>query len=175
MDDKRLRQRCEAKVRELDIHAPFDVRSFCHALAAQRGRPILLEPLAGTAGACGIWVAVPSADLIFYEEETSPLHQDHIILHEISHLVCGHEPVPVSEGEISLLLFPDLQAQTVKHVLQRGGYSTFEEREAETLASLILERAGTGPSVQLSATSVEQEAVLGRLEKSLQAEGSETP
>jgi hypothetical protein len=175
MDDKRLRQHCEAKLRELKIHVPFDVRSFCNALAVTRGRPILLEPLAGTAGACGVWVAVPSADLIFYEEETSPLHQDHIILHEISHLVCGHEPVPVSEGEISQLIFPDIKPETVAEVLQRGGYSTFEEREAETLASLILERAGTEPGVQMSSNTFEEEEVLTRLERSLQAEGSEPP
>jgi Phosphoesterase family len=62
--DRRLRQRCEARLRELDLPEPFDVRSFCDELGTQRGHPILLHPVTGTVGACGVWVSVPSADLI---------------------------------------------------------------------------------------------------------------
>jgi hypothetical protein len=167
MDDKRLRRRCEARVQKLDLSAPFEVYSFCERLSAQRDRPILLQSVPGTANACGVWVSVPSADLIFYEQDTSPMHQDHIILHEISHLLCEHQPVPVSAREISHLLFPDLHPETVKRVLQRSGYATEEEREAELLASLILERVATGTHAR--ASTAKRDDVLGRLEASLQA------
>jgi len=59
-------------------------------------------------------------------------------------LLCGHDPVPVSKREISQLLFPDFDLDTVKLVLPRAGYSTVEEREAEILASLMLERVAVG-------------------------------
>src|SRR5207253_5857640 len=76
----------------------------------------------------------------FFEWNTSPLHQEHIILHETSHILCGHKSSPLSEGDLSLLLFPDLRPETVRHVLRRGGYMGYEECEAELMASLILER-----------------------------------
>ncbi len=143
-------------------------------LGAKRGHPILLQPLTGTTGACGVWVSVPSADLIFYEQETSRLHQEHIILHEISHLLCDHQPVPLSEGEVPELLFPDLQVETVKRVLQRGGYSTVEEREAETLATLILERVAVGPSIRAPTGSSGEDEALHRLKSSLEGDRSES-
>ena len=173
MHDRRLRQRCEARLRELDLPDPFDVRTFCEELGAKRSHPIVLHPLTGTVGACGVWVSVPSADLIFYEQETSRLHQEHIILHEVSHLICDHHPVPVSRSEISELLFPDLHVETVKHVLQRGGYSTVEEREAETLASLILERVAIGPPVRRTTGNPRGDEAVHRLEASLEADRSE--
>ncbi|MFD6939062.1 MAB_1171c family putative transporter [Streptomyces goshikiensis] len=39
---------------------------------------------------CGIRLETPDADLLFYEEATSPLHQNHILAHEISHIICDH-------------------------------------------------------------------------------------
>ena len=120
-----------------------------------------------------MWVSVPSADLIFYEQDTSPLHQEHIILHEVSHLLCGHAPVPVSEHETLQLLFPDFNLETVKSVLPRAGYSTEEEREAEILASLMLERVAAGSPASTSAQRGGDE-VLHRLETSLQADRGES-
>ena len=171
MDHRQIRQRCEARLQELDLSTPFDIHAFCETVSRQRGRPIVLHAVPGTAGACGVWVSVPSADLIFYEEHTSPLHRDHIILHEISHLLCDHRPVPVSEHEIARLLFPDVHPETVKLVLQRGGYETEEEREAEILASLILERVSAGSHGRRSGTG--QDRVLNRLEASLDASNRE--
>lgn len=171
MDDRQLRRRCEVRLKELALPMPFDIHAFCETISEQRGRPIVLHAVPGTAGACGVWVPVPSADLIFYEEHTSPLHQEHIILHEISHLMCNHHPVPVSEHEISQLLFPDVHPETVKLVLQRGGYATEEEREAELLASLILERVSAGSHGRRSRTG--QDRVLNRLVASLDASNRE--
>ena len=57
----------------------------------------------------GLWVAMPTADVIFHERETSPLHRGHIILHELCHLLSGHRPAPISREEAARLLLPDLQ------------------------------------------------------------------
>ena len=140
MDLKLLRRRCEARIEGWELPVPFDVHQLCRALAEQRQRPIVLRPLLGRDGPCGLWVAGPSSDFIFYAADTSPLHQQHIILHELSHLLCGHRTLPLGEDELRALLFPDLHAQTVERVLQRAGYSTADEQEAELLASVILQR-----------------------------------
>ena len=157
MDLKRLRQRCEARLQALNLPTSFDARSLCDALAACRGRPILLQPVANGAGPHGVWVAGPSVDVIFYERETSPLHQEHIILHELCHLLCDHRLTLVSDADYTRLLFSDLHPGTVQHLLQRVGYSTEEECEAELLASLILEQTVGRPPIGASAPDAEVE------------------
>lgn len=167
-----MRRRCEARLRELELPTPFEARTFCSVLAERRGRPILLRPIATRSGPWGVWVAAPSADIIFYERDTSPLHQAHIILHEVSHLLCGHQPVPVADAELTRLLFPDLCPETVQRVLHRSSYSGDEEQEAELLASLILERAGSG-SVPMVTADAEVLQLLGRLASTLEQDGNE--
>ena len=140
MDFKHLRRRCEARLKELDVPVPFDAPAFCDELARRRGRPIVLQPAVCGKGFYGLWVATPDADVIFYEQETSALHQEHILVHEVCHLLCGHEPLHVADSTALLALVPELRTAAVQHMLQRAGYSTEEEQEAELLASLILER-----------------------------------
>lgn len=168
MDLKQLRRRCEARLRELDLPIPFDVRAFCDALARRRGRPILLRPVASGTDCYGLWVATPAEDIVFYEQETSPLHRDHIILHELCHLLAGHRPAPASTAEIARLLLPDLRPELVHCLLQRSSYSSDDEREAELLASLILERSvGTSPA-PAPVLDARTAAALGQLEATLQ-------
>jgi hypothetical protein len=173
MDLQMLRKRCVARLRQLDLPIPFDVQSFCERLATRRGRPILLYPARSESGPFGLWVAGPSRDVVFYEEGTSPLHQDHIILHELCHLVCGHQPVPLSEAELARLLCPHLDPAAVQQVLRRASYSTDEECEAELLASLILRQtAGGPPRPEARPLDSETVGVLRRLEASLERDGS---
>lgn len=138
----RLRRRCLARLRDLPLPAPFDVHELCQRVAARRGRPIRLLPVAGLTGVCGLWIATGTTDLICYERDTTRPHQDHIILHELSHVLCHHYPV-TTPGHDTSALFPDLDPAMVRAVLGRAGYAAAEEREAETLASLIRQRATT--------------------------------
>jgi hypothetical protein len=135
----RLRRRCLARVRELSLPVPFDVRALCHEVAARRGRPLRLVPMTGLTDVCGLWISTDAMDLICYESDTTRPHQEHIILHELSHVLCEHYPVELP----TRTLLPDLDPAMVRTVLGRAGYSTDEEREAETLASLIRQHATT--------------------------------
>lgn len=167
MDLRLLRKRCEGRLEQLELPVPLTARSFCAKLAAKRGRPIHLHAVTTRAGPWGLWIAGPSADFIFYEQGTSPLHQEHIILHEACHLLCGHRPVSIGKDEYVRLLFPDLAPETIWCVLRRATYTADEEREAEFLASLILERANrlvsTQPPVAAAPTDLP-----GRLAASLE-------
>lgn len=144
MDLKDVRRRCEQRLRSLELPTPFDVHTFSQHLATRRGRPIFLRPIASQAGPWGVWAATRSSDIIFYEAHTSRLHQEHIILHELSHLLCGHAPLPVTEPSGLDALFPDLSPETIQSVLRRAAYSDEDECEAEILASLILESTAQG-------------------------------
>jgi hypothetical protein len=56
-----------------------------------RGRPIELYAYPITVpGPFGLWFRLPHRDAIFFQRESVSWHQDHIILHELGHLLCDH-------------------------------------------------------------------------------------
>jgi hypothetical protein len=141
ISNRSIRRRCRRLVDALDMPDPFDPFELCGRVANQRGRPIALHAVSMPPGTPGIWVSAGQRDYILYERDTSPLHQEHIILHELGHLLCHHTSGVAISPEISRLLLPDIDPDVVNRVLQRTVYSTHDEREAETIASLLLERA----------------------------------
>ncbi len=90
-------------------------------------------------GVSGAWVAMPSVDIVFFEEQTSPLHRQHVILHELSHILCDHRGIATGVEGLQSLLHATATIERLR-ALQRNHYSDEEEQEAEILASLILER-----------------------------------
>ncbi len=142
---RQLRHRFTAVLRELDLPAFFDVPALCAALGERRGRPIRLLPLPGLSEVCGLWIATETTDLIAYERHTSAPHQDHIVLHEIGHLLCDHYPASLTPAEQMRLLLPSLDPAMVRRVLGRAGYSSVEEREAEFFASMLGQHTGSAP------------------------------
>jgi len=162
-----LRSRCETVVRALEIPRPFSLPDFCQAIATQRGRPILLRAVRTSVGLCGLWLPLPECDVIFFEEQTSPLHQVHIVLHELSHLLLDHQPKSVDDPEVLRLLFPDFSVDTIQFVLERTTYAAQEEQEAELLASLILART-VSISVGQELSDVESLQLVRRLSSALE-------
>ncbi|MFD4132759.1 DUF6545 domain-containing protein [Streptomyces goshikiensis] len=84
---------------------------------------------------CGIRLETPDTDLLFYEEATSPLHQNHILAHEISHIVCDHPgSLELDQDTLRAIGFdPTL----VRRMSGRTSYTSEDEREAEVMASVI--------------------------------------
>ena len=133
-------------VEELDIPAPFDLAEFMTRLERQRQRPIRLCPFRSGPGVpCGMWIGTATEDLLYFEEGTTPYHQDHIALHEAAHMMLGHRSGTQVWERLAALLAPEVDPELVQLVLGRSVYSSAEEREAETLASLIHERSGDRP------------------------------
>ncbi|MGW0392477.1 hypothetical protein ACWDYJ_16585 [Streptomyces sp. NPDC003042] len=151
-----LRKRCEIILSHLDLPHPFSLDSLCARMADQRARPIRLHPLpreAAESGVCGLWVGTATVDYVFYESQTTPLHQEHIVLHELGHILFGHHSL---EGEEI-----DGRAPVV---LGRTNYSTRQEQEAEMLASMIRTRtSGSGRSGHTTAPR----GALARLESAM--------
>ncbi len=98
-----LEDACRALVRQLDAAVPLagiaDVHALCGAIGALRGRPIQAEPLPLSPPHSGLWLAGAQTDYIFYARDVSPLHEEHIILHELAHLLRGHRPNAQEEAE----------------------------------------------------------------------------
>jgi hypothetical protein len=144
--DRPLRSRCLGIIASLPIPKPFDLEQFRANLERHRGRPLLLLPDAIATDCSGIWIGAEHADFIFYARDTTVVHQRHIIVHEIGHMAFGHQGARVDGGELALSLFPDLSPDLVRSALARTAYSEYEEREAETFASVLLRRAHLQPA-----------------------------
>ncbi|WP_188316831.1 ImmA/IrrE family metallo-endopeptidase [Solihabitans fulvus] len=138
-----MHQRCIQQIERLRIGTPLDIGALCADLGRQRGRPIRLLPMpARAANPTGLWISSATADYVFYEEDTSFLHRDHIILHEIGHLMLNHTGAPALTEATARLLLPNIDPAVVRRVLGRSNYSEQDEQEAEMFASLILSKAG---------------------------------
>jgi hypothetical protein len=111
--DRRRRQwrQCQRIVDRLVLPDPFDATEFIGTLARTRGRPIELVPVSARLDTpCGVLVTTDRADYIVYATDTTPLHQQHILLHEAAHVICSHyETAPAAAGAARVLL-PDLPA-----------------------------------------------------------------
>ncbi|WP_190824789.1 hypothetical protein [Saccharopolyspora pogona] len=140
-NELQLRRTVRGLLRELDIGAPLDVRELCRRLGEHRGKPIQLVsyPLP-VPGAFGMWFGTAAADYILYQAETTPAHQDHIILHEVGHIISDHGQ-DEADGDVWNQLFPDLPPNLVRRALRREGYGPAHEHEAEMVATVIKEWA----------------------------------
>ncbi|HWH01081.1 MAG TPA: hypothetical protein VNV66_17610, partial [Pilimelia sp.] len=141
--DGRLRRRMQRRARELGVRipAPFSAERFCRDLGAARGRPIHLIPWDTTTATvpCGLWISTDRADYIVYERAAAAILREHIILHELGHLLLGHTGAPNLPDVTAS--FELLDAAVVERVLGRtGAYDAREEREAEVFASVVGEQ-----------------------------------
>jgi len=152
-------------IADLDIPRPFDLGRFLAQVERKRNRMIFLHPFTSGPGIpCGLWLGTPRADHIFHEAGTTPWHRTHITMHEVAHMLLGHGG-RVSERGLGRLLAPDVDPALVRLILGRSTYTTAEEREAETVASLILGHPSGSPR-QVPAKGTGSAAVLCRLEYS---------
>jgi hypothetical protein len=142
MDWAQLRTRCESQVTTLLAHValpnPWDLNAFVDRLERWRGREIDLVGVPWTAGlSTGAWQPRSDHDLIAYAENTTSLHQDHIILHEIGHMICDHRGTCVLSLSTARHIAPHLTPTAFAHLLGRTTVAN-DEAEAETIATLIL-------------------------------------
>jgi hypothetical protein len=91
-----------------------------------------------------VWLETETEDFVFYESNTSRLHQDHIVLHEIGHIVRRHTATDLLPDSVFEGLFPDLDRSTVRRLLGRSSYSSRQEQEAETVAGILREASELG-------------------------------
>ncbi|QWF82997.1 hypothetical protein [Amycolatopsis sp. CA-230715] len=177
MQERKLRRRCRRLLNELGIRPPLDVLELCRKVGEQRGRPIrLIAHRIPVPGPFGAWIATGKADYIVYQQDTSKAHQCHIILHELGHMLAGHVATAEDDGLVTELApsapppghpreqYPDLEPESVRHALRRTSYDTDHEREAETVATIILEWASVLDRVTPESSN---EATARRIETAL--------
>jgi hypothetical protein len=137
-------RRFEQRLRELNltIPTPWDVREFCANVAEYRGRPItiLMLDTSRAAAPCGLWVATNQSDYVVVDSTAPPVLRDHILLHELAHMLWDHEGLLQLDAQA--LTGDVLDPAMIERVLGRNSgytrrYDSDEEQDAEGLATVI--------------------------------------
>ncbi|MGW6846455.1 toxin [Streptomyces sp. NPDC054958] len=173
---KKLRKAGAQRIAELDLPTATDVAELCRHLGEVRDRPITLVPMQmPSSHPCGMWVAARDEDLIFYDANTTGAHQEHIILHELGHIICCHRGAGGLDEAAARLLFPNLDPQLVRDMLLRATYDDVQEQEAEIIAYLLSQRIGDPEQRHATAPAGNEDedgnpaksATLSRIERTL--------
>ncbi|MFD5247916.1 hypothetical protein ACFWIW_25485 [Amycolatopsis sp. NPDC058340] len=151
--ERKLRRGLRKELVKVGIDGPVEMAELCRRVGESRGRPIKLIAFPmEVPGPCGAWLSTASGDYIVFQSETTRIHQEHIIAHELGHILSGHQAEPDEEETWSRFM-PDIDPGVIRRLLKRTQYDSVREREAETIATLLLERsvvarllAGPGPS-----------------------------
>jgi hypothetical protein len=170
MSRDQSRRECAALVAELDLPSPFDLEEMCARIGRRRGKPIALTatPMAMGGGLCGLWMGTATADYVFYEADTSVLHQKHIVFHELGHILRGRASGKILGADVARALAPTVEPGEVQRVLGRDSYTDDDEYEAELIATLILRRLGLGSAREtVHATDPAVDDIIGRISHSL--------
>lgn len=164
----RERRRWTLFVEGLQISTKADgPAALCAAVAEHLDRPVALLPMPLPPQApCGVVLSMPNRYYIAYDAQTSPLHQRHIVAHELGHLLAGHLAGALSNSELARLLAPELDPKLVAAILGRSGYDERTEWEAEFIAGLLRRQIDTykGPPGSNDPSS---EATVARIWQSL--------
>lgn len=136
-----LRRRCRTRMEALSIPDPWNFEEFCKSVAAHTGRALrVIQIPTMPEGLCGLYVSTAGADYIYIPMGTTVFHREHIAMHEIGHLIAGHQG-GVGVSDLAADLLPDLNPALVRAVLGRTSYTSEQEQEAEYFATLVAKRS----------------------------------
>lgn len=129
----------------------FSLPSFAQWVASKRRREIQRIGWHLPASISGVWLATKETDFVFYETRTPALHQMHIQLHELAHILCNHQTVEldlemgmgrevVLQYLMGAFVTKSRQAPPIEQVMMRSVHDNKEEQEAELLSAFIQQR-----------------------------------
>lgn len=148
----------------------FTLPDFVEWLNTTEKRTFLCVPFEMPPTLFGAWFSTPfNTEFIFYESQTSDVHQAHIVLHELSHYLLEHPCATLTESDLEAIR-NDPTGAAARAILKRyircrgtvledlDEEEAEREREAETLCSLMQEQVVR--HARLSELVVRREGVL---------------
>lgn len=132
--------------RTVRLPTPWNLNTYLAEVAAHRKRSIALRPVAAdllTENGCrgkGLWVARAHDDIIVYDADATDRNAEHIILHEIGHMLLGHDDFDTEPERAALppSLAASLPSLGYRQVLGRAEFGTEREQEAEVFADMTM-------------------------------------
>ena len=132
--------------RTVPLPNPWTINAYLAEVAAHRKRSISLRPVSGDLLAekgCrgkGLWIARRHDDIIVYDEDATGRNAEHIILHEIGHMLLGHGDLDAAPANAPLpsALAALITASAGQHMLGRAEFGQEGERDAEVFADMTM-------------------------------------
>lgn len=177
MDRRSLHRLARTTVAALDLRPPLDIEVFAERLGVNRGKVLdLVAADLPIDAAFGITGGDEHCDVIMYQQQTTRTHQVHIILHEMSHLICNHPRRAVNHtfrtpprddfdeisGDMIDLIFGPVPKRP--RVARPGVPTVYDdpiEWEAETMATLLMNWVELPQEASWGATDKRLSAALG--------------
>ncbi|KPC61125.1 hypothetical protein ADL29_26670 [Streptomyces chattanoogensis] len=166
-----IRRRCKQLIKELAVPAAIDLQGMCDIVATRVARPVHMVPMSLDGVVSGMTASTDDGYWIFFELKTSPWHQAHIVLHELSHLLLGHAQDPAITEDALRMWTPSIDAATAMRRMgltagfaRHHGYDNLAERETEVLGTLLMERVAPSAGereLPLEGRAAELAAALG--------------
>lgn len=154
-DRRRLHRRCRARVEELLLPFPLRPEAVKERLEGIRDREIWVLPDGGALPAqiSGLWLGAATRDYVYFREGLAGCRLDHTLMHEFAHMMCHHRSATLADREWLRAQAPQLvTGEDIEHICMRSNFDSADEQEAELMASLMLARMSTGPSLDRAAT-----------------------
>jgi hypothetical protein len=86
------------------LPVPWDIDHLCRDLAEQRARTLTVHGVTILpAGVTGLWFDDGTCDHILVHASTRGIYRDHIILHEIAHMLADHGALPHADAACDLV------------------------------------------------------------------------
>jgi hypothetical protein len=148
MDHRLFQKECDRRLRELGLRADPSPEELFAALERLHGRPIIVWPADLGGGPFGAVFHTDAYTVVLYEQNTSRPHQQLIQYHEAGHALFDHAGRKLEDPAELQRLAPDLPLEVIRQFLCRDGHDDPEEREAETFATLMVERFARRPAGQ---------------------------
>ncbi len=123
----------------------FEIAHFIHHIERLQRREILVIPLSFEPGLSAVWVRAETADYIFYNVDTHPIHQTHNILHELAHILLNHTCWTIEQA-LPPELFALVRTAPLQGRLRKADphlHADQEEQDAEAFVFLIQQRLVT--------------------------------
>jgi hypothetical protein len=125
-------------MREMRFSGAITVAEIARLVEERRGRPLRVVELNALANddVCGVWLVTEREDIVLHAPSESPLYIQQFVLHELAHMILGHDRLAAPPRAAQILL-PDLPVSTVHRMLTRSRFDDEMEVEAEILADLL--------------------------------------
>lgn len=134
----RRRANIRALVDGLVIPDPWDIELLYQRVAEARDRPIDVLPHDDMGEAVtGAVFRLASRDVVFYRASLSGWHREHVLCHELGHIIAGHLDGPEAYAGGA---DDDLLGAAAIMLARQCAYGETRERDAEKVAELILSR-----------------------------------
>lgn len=142
------------------VPEPWGIDELCQRLAQQRGRELVICPVDLPALPFGLWYNDGERDYVIYRAGIRGYYRDHIILHEICHILAKHNTERNSLPTVDENSDVDVVSRLLKNAMHNK-FNSLQEGTAEMFASKVLKLARGHGATELSRFERRAAAVFG--------------